>query len=229
MELISIRSGSIGKLRNKEYVLSIGISLGNKWFTPENIAELIKWSLKYSKEKVVIYVGDSIHAINLEVKKGISFDKALEEARAMGDELLTQVQATMSELLSKEVFSKLHFATWNDVVDDSYKSKVAYLENLYENNQNFRDTLESIAKASVANGQKTYSEEELHRLGSYIVEELPHQLNKVQIDGIVCDALVYPFDGEIPALVEAIQKGKRFAEIRKNILDTEPKVFLEVR
>ncbi len=229
MELQTIRNGSIDKLRNKEYTLSIGISLGNKWFTVENTIELIKWCLSYTKDKVVVYVGDSIHAINLEVKKRISLDKALDMTHKMGDELLNQVKADASKLFSSEELSKLHFAKWNDLVDDSYNSKIEYLNNLYKTDHNFKDTLESIARKSVENGERTYSEEDINRLGVYIVEELPHQINKVQIGGIICDALVYPFDGEIPVLVEEIQKGGRFPEIKRSILDTEPKVFLEVR
>lgn len=47
--------------------------------------------------------------------------------------------------------------------------------------------------------------------------------------GVVCDAFTYPFDGELPELTEKIQNGEIFPEIKENIMDTEPKVFLEVR
>lgn len=229
MELHKIRGGTIENLESKKYTLSIGVSLGNKWFTVENILELIKWSLPLTKDEIVVYVGDSIHAINLEVKKKISFERALKLAHEMGNELLNQIKKEVSKTFSQEDMSKIKFARWEDLDNEIYKSKKEFLYRFYNSNKDFKDSLESIAKESVVNGKRTYSEKEINRLGMYIVEELPHQLNKIAINRIICDALVYPFDGKIPELVEAIQKGEIFPEIKEKIMDTEPKVFLEVR
>ena len=49
------------------------------------------------------------------------------------------------------------------------------------------------------------------------------------MNGVECDAYVYPFDGELVVLTEKIQRGELFPEIKKAIMDTNPKVFLEVR
>ncbi|OHA88878.1 MAG: hypothetical protein A3C70_01680 [Candidatus Zambryskibacteria bacterium RIFCSPHIGHO2_02_FULL_43_14] len=65
MKLHKIRTGNREDLEDKKYTLSIGVSLGNKWFTIENIIDLIRWSLPRTKYDLVVYVGDSIHAINL--------------------------------------------------------------------------------------------------------------------------------------------------------------------
>jgi len=58
---------------------------------------------------------------------------------------------------------------------------------------------------------------------------MPEVICRVPIKGYACDACVYPFDGELTQFVEQVQKGEIFPEIKANILDTEPKVFLEVR
>ena len=49
------------------------------------------------------------------------------------------------------------------------------------------------------------------------------------MNGVECDAFVYPFDGELAMFAEKIQRGELFPEIKKVIMDTKPKVFLEVR
>ena len=90
MRLHKIISGELRKLENKEYQIGIGISLGNKWFTVDNIVELTRWCLDYSKDKVIVYVADSIHAINLEVRKQISREKAEKIADEMGDKYLNR-------------------------------------------------------------------------------------------------------------------------------------------
>ncbi|OHA86337.1 MAG: hypothetical protein A3A90_00070 [Candidatus Zambryskibacteria bacterium RIFCSPLOWO2_01_FULL_35_19] len=229
MELYKIRGGNKEDLENKKYTLSVGISLGNKWFTTENVIELIKWSLQNSKDDVIVYIGDSIHAINLEIKKRTSYEKALLMAEQMGNDFLEQLKAEMPKHFSPEEALKIIFAKWNDLVDDLYKNKVNYLYKLYTSNNDFKNLIENIATEAVINGERKYSPEEIHRLGDYVIEELPHQLNRVQIKGFLYDALVYPFDGKIPELVEKIQKGEVFPEIKENIMDTEPKVFMEVR
>ena len=76
---------------------------------------------------------------------------------------------------------------------------------------------------------REYSDADIHKFGTYVIEELPEIICRVPIAGITYDAFVYPFDGEITRLVEKIQQGKIFPEIKKNVMDTEPKVFLEVR
>lgn len=229
MNLHKIRGGTIEDLEAKKYRLSIGISLGNKWFTVPHIIELIRWALSYTHENVVVYVGDSIHAINLEVKKKITREKALEIATKIGAELLENVKEEVKTSFSAEDIEKIKYAKWNDLTDDLYKSKTKYLHDLYESNESFRNTIQPIARNTVAKIGQSFSEEEIHHLGTYILEELPHLINRVQIAGIMCDAFVYPYGGEIPQLVEKIQNGKKFPEIKENIMDTEPKVFLEVR
>ena len=46
MQLHKIRGGDKEQLEKGEYTICVGISLGNRWFTTENIIELIRWSLK---------------------------------------------------------------------------------------------------------------------------------------------------------------------------------------
>jgi hypothetical protein len=46
MKLYSIRGGTVKELNEKQYQIGVGVSLGNKWFSIENTAELVKWSLQ---------------------------------------------------------------------------------------------------------------------------------------------------------------------------------------
>jgi hypothetical protein len=84
-------------------------------------------------------------------------------------------------------------------------------------------------RTSVASESRTFSEEEVDKLSMYILHEMPEIICRVPMKEYECDAYVYPFDGEVVQLAEQIQKGEAFPEIRENILDTRPKVFLEVR
>ena len=229
MELQDVRGGTKQDLDAYLYNIGVGISLGNKWFTVDNIVELIAWSLPRTRDKVIVYVADSIHAINLEVRNKISPKAALRRALERGTKILSEVRETAAAAFSPEDSEKIVYATWSDLVDETYKEKVAYLYELYVSNTEFAEYIKNIVRNSVAKEEKTFSDEEITRLGHYILEELPELISRPLIQGVPCDAYVYPFAGEIAPLAERIQNGEIFPEIKTHILNTEPKVFLEVR
>lgn len=229
MQLHSIRGGNNEDLYNKKYTIGVGISLGNKWFTVENIVELVKWSLLYTKDNVIVYVADSIHAINLEVRNRISSEKASIKADKMGDDILENTKKELLKTLSFEEFKKIKFVKWNQLVDQSYNLKLNFLNEFYENNTLFKDQILSIIKNTIKKEKRKFTEQEIHRFASYLIAETPELLNRVDMDGSPCDAYAYPFNGEFVALIEKIQKGEIYSQIKEQIMDTAPKVFLEVR
>lgn len=229
MQTYAIRGGTLEDLEAKHYTIGVGISLGNKWFNSENMVELTKWALSYSKDKVIIYVADSIHAINLEVRNNISYDAALRKAKKKGSEILKEVRNSVERDFKEGERNRIVYAAWSDLVDQKYKEKVAYLYRAYEENTDFALAIQNIVTGFTAKEDKQFSKIEINRLCHYILEELPECISRVSINGIICDAYAYPHDGALPIFVERIQKGELFPEIRAVVMDTEPKVFMEVR
>ncbi len=229
MELHQVRGGTQEDALNRKYNIGVGISLGNKWFTLENTTELAKWALAHTRDFTVIYVADEIHAINLEVRKRISYEKALKLANEAGDIFLRDIKEKVKKEFSEDEKSRIVYAKWNELVTPEYKNKVAYLYSEYATNDTFREAIHGIVKEFVAHERRHFSNKDINRFGDYIIEELPEMLTRVPIGGRIYDANAYPFDGEIVQLAEQIQLGTSFPEIKKNIMDTEPKVFLEVR
>jgi tRNA-dependent cyclodipeptide synthase len=229
MEFHSVHGGTKEALLNHEYNIGVGISLGNKWFTIENTLELTKWALGYTRDFVVIYVADSIHAINLEVRNRISYEKASKLANEMGDEFLKDFKEKVDEELSADEKHHIVYAKWDKLITPAYKEKLLYLYGRYTENGSFREAIQAIVKEFTAKERRNFSEQEINRLGDYIVEEFPEVLSRVPIDGYIYDAYAYPFSGSLTKLVEQIQLGTIFPEIRENVMDTEPKIFLEVR
>lgn len=230
MELHTIRGGDKVALEEKRYNLGVGVSLGNRWFTTENIIGLIRWSLRYTREDVLVHIVDTIHAINIEVRRhGTSKARALLRAKRMGQEMLEDVRREAEKNFSPQEQSRIIYAMWDDITDENYRKKVEYLYDLYDSNSEFKSCIRSIMQKRVLKEGRVFDEKEIEYLGTYLLEELPEVIARVPIKGVVFDALVYPFDGEVMQLVDKIQQDMLFPEIKKNILDTEPKVFLEVR
>lgn len=229
MKLYLVRGGTEKELLEKEYNLGIGISLGNKWFTTENIVELTKWTLSYTKDKVIIYVADSIHAINLEVRNNITFEAAKRNVDRKGMQILEDIKKEVEARFSESEKERIMYLRWNDIVDDEYQKKVTYLYKKYKEDVNFANSINNLVREFTNKEERKFSDSQIERLGNYILEELPECLCRVNMGGIVCDAYVYPHDGPVTILVEKIQKGEIFPEIKENIIDTDPKVLIVVR
>ena len=229
MNLYKIRGGTEEELYTRQYQIGVGISLGNKWFSVENITSLVIWSLKYSKDLVIVYVADSIHAINLEVRKRLTRDKAAALADEMGTKVLREVEDALLGTLSSLDFNRIRFAKWNEITDQDYLEKLSFLEEKYISDSNFIIDIENIVKNFTKDEVRKFDAEQIHRLGDYLIQELPECLYRVKIAGNECDAFVYPYDGELPEFIENLQKGLIYPEIREKVMDTKPKVFITVR
>ena len=125
MKLYSIRGGNEFDLNAKKYNIGVGISLGNKYFTPENIAEAVRWSLQYSRESVIVYVADSIHAINLEVRSRITFEKAEKKAAGKFKGMIFVLTGTL-ETMSREI-AKEKILALGGKVSGSVSANTAYV------------------------------------------------------------------------------------------------------
>ncbi len=229
MQLYKIRSGNISVLKNKGYLICVGISLGNKWFTPENILSLIQWSLKNSLGNVVVCPADDIHAINIQVRRRVSTVKAQEIAQKMSKELMDKVKQMVEAKLSFEEGSRVVYANWSDLQTEDYRDKVRFMYDLYENNLDFKREIVSLVEGHTSQEERNYRPEDLDKFATYLLEEFPEVAGIVPIKGVFCDAYVYPRDGEMTQFVEEIQKGKKFPEIKEFIIGSKPKTFLEVR
>lgn len=229
MRLYKIRGGSEESLLKKDYNIGVGISLGNKWFSAENILGLVEWSLEHTKDFVVIYVADSIHAINIEVRNRKSPERSKEIALRLGDQILEDVRALAKSKLSPNQLSKLHFAKWDELLTPAFQNKLDFLIHKYDTDITFRNVIIEIVDGFTSKEGRVFSGEDKIKLGSYIIAEFPEILGRTPINGLIFEAYAYPYDGALPELVESIQKGDLFPDVRDKVMDTEPKVLLVVR
>ena len=117
-----VRGASMETIKNKEFNIYVGISLGNKWFTKDNIKEHILWSLKYTKERVGLFVADALHAINYEVRNGEKPDKAKRRALKKGDEMIVMLREIIKELPIKDQ-KKVDLIRWGQSEATSKNSR----------------------------------------------------------------------------------------------------------
>lgn len=107
-------------LQSRKFNIFIGISLGNKYFSKENIKDYLLWALENTKEKVAILIPDKIHAVNYEVRSKYSKERAENLAFREGEKVKAVVENILSEIES-EKRALLNILKWESIETDEQK------------------------------------------------------------------------------------------------------------
>lgn len=225
MQIKEILGVSKESILNKKYNIWIGISLGNKYFTKENIEEYIKWAVLYTKEKVLVVIADVIHAINLEVLDNRWSESAMTKALKMGDIKYQEIEEIINRLPEDDK-NKVHLVRWGEISEnDKYKNNLQLIKEEFKNNEEFHNYIIDI----VLNGRKDRAEklaslpnEKLDRLAEYVLSELPYFINGVQGygDDLIYTVLPYPGLNKLDELCIGLSTGTMFKELSEKLKPT---------
>lgn len=208
------------EVEDKNFNIWLGVSLGNKYFTKEHIWAYIEWALKYTKEGVLVVIPDTLHSVNLEVLDNKSSTAALRKAIKMGDSKYSEIKEIIYKLLPKEQ-SKIKVARWGDVINTvHYQKNLQIIKNEYVHNADFRYHIRDIVKSGRQDriGRLgRLAEQELDRLCEYVLGEIPHFINGVQLDNIVYTLIPYPGVTKLDELFIGLQNKTLFPEIAEKL------------
>lgn len=186
------------EIANKNHNIWLGISLGNKYFTKENIDKYIKWAVDNTKKEVLIVVADMLHAINLEVLDGRTPEKALRKAIKIGDKKMKEINEIISSLPESDQ-QKIIVARWKDILtNDIYKHNFSCICNEFKTSKAFHDLIVDIVKIGREDRKEKISkmtDDEMNRFCEYVLNELPHFINGVQVDNSDQIFTVIPYPG----------------------------------
>jgi len=223
-----IRGSTEKEVKSKIFNLYVGVSIGNKWFTDSNIKHQILWCLKYSKNKVAILIGDTLHAINYEVRNKLSPEKAYNRAIKEGDKYVKRIKKIISKLPREEQL-RICIVRWDDVKKDSFnKEFIAFFYKEFKENKKFNQEVKKIVLGFTKNETKSLSEKEIDKLCEYILQELPELLHGFTYNGVYYNCYTYPFDNPLTQMVEKIQKKEIFSHFHDK-LRVKKNVFIELR
>jgi len=201
-------------LQSKKFNIFIGISLGNKYFSEENIKDYLLWALENTKEKVAILIPDKIHSINYEIKSGYSKDRAEKLAFREGEKIREMVENILAKLSSKKR-ALVDILKWENIQTSEHKFMVETLQKEFETNEEFKNLIIEIVKENVQSEKMNNSDYE--KLAIYPLEELPMLISGIEYNGLRYDLLPYPGISKIDHLTIDLQEGKSFPEITKKL------------
>lgn len=215
------------EVENKKFNIWIGISLGNKYFSKENIKKYILWAIENTKEDILIVIADRIYGINLEVLDKYSKKRAFEVAMKKGEEKEKEIKEIISELPTEKQ-KLINIAKWREATISKYHDyRVEFLFEEFKKNKSFKNFVISIVKENPKVAKKELSEEQLNKLAEYVLYEIPVFLNGVKYKDKVYGLNVYSGVGLIDELILGLQDEKLFPEISKKLKITDKIGILE--
>lgn len=221
------------EVEEKKFNIWIGVSLGNKAFTPNLIREYITWSLKYTKSDVLIVVGDSLQAINLQFLNGYNRIRALKKALRDGDKKELQIQDIISTHFAKNI-QKIKLVRYNHVIASKYHEyRLAVLNQAYRENIRFKSRILSILNENKKVSSKKLPPETIDCLAQYVLKEIPVYLNGAKYGGLPIHGgttytlQIYPGISLIDSLLMDLQSGNTFPELSKKLHITNKIAIVE--
>lgn len=210
------------EVEGKAFNIWIGVSLGNKYFTKDHIRAYIDWALKHAKDRVLVVIGDALHASNLEVLDRRTPEAAMKKALRIGDAKYREIEEIISAL-PLDQRKKVGLVRWRDAMAaESFKKNSEIIHEAYKNNPHFREEVRSIVRVGRedrADRLAKLSEVEMDTLCEYILSEIPHFVDGVQCygDGTVYTLLPYPGLSRLDDFFIGLQKGELFPEIAEKL------------
>lgn len=214
-------------ISSKKFNYWIGISLGNKYFSKENIQKYIEWTLLNTKESVLVVIADWIYSINVQVLDKRNEQPALRKAMKLGDTKLAEVTEIINQL-SPEQAAKVKITQWKDIESSTnHQNRVKILFEEFQNKGNFYSRIIDIVKENFKGSRKKLEDSDIEKLSEYVLHEIPLFLDGIHLLSNTYDAILYPKIGQIDFLVEDLQQGLIFPEITKKLNIKLPAAIIE--
>lgn len=206
---------SEAEVERKKFNIFLGLSLGNRYWTPEHIRKFLFWALEHTKDRVAILIPDKIQAINYEVKNNYSPGRAMTVAKRKGDEVEETVRKILNEVDASR--SKVEIVRWEQTEDEEYKHILDILRSEFEKNPDFRKAVIDSVKDVPHMRALHLDDSQYARLSKYVIDEMPVLLSGFQMNGTRYDLIPYPGLAKIDYLRDELLNGTSFPEITRRL------------
>ena len=203
---------------NKEHNLWVGVSFGNKWFTKENLEELLRFGLNNTKSSLLVWVPGRLHATNLRYFDNLSRSQSLKKAFEIGDEKAKEVEEIIANLPSDDQ-KKVLIASYDEVLTPKFlKQKEVLMREFAEQGDFYREVIE-ISEEMLSQRDRTVSKDRAESVALYVLQELPAFIDGLSKAGTdtVYNVVLYPGLGKTDELVVKILNDKTLAGLRNKL------------
>lgn len=225
MQFKDIFNATRESIETKEWNPYLGISVKNKYFTPENIAAFTSWGGDRAKEGFALLVVDIPQRINNEVFDKSCPEKALDKAFRQSDIILDSCRKAV-EALPDEKRDRCVILEWPDIMDSVYRGNTRLIFDVFRENEPFRDYIVKSVSENLGSIINRLDEERLLTLCHYILYEISEFLCGFVSDGIHYNLCAYP--GPITTLTRDLLRQDFFQPIHARLASHGPVAHAEI-
>ncbi|HIH31402.1 TPA: hypothetical protein HA235_01720 [Candidatus Woesearchaeota archaeon] len=210
----------------KKFNIFIGISLGTiKPINYDKVKEYIEWSLKYSRDSIIILVADKIAKYNYKIFSRYSTGKAENRALKEGDKYIKFFRNII-----KDYPKKIKVLRWDEIWNSQKEEMKDVLGQEYKENPVFKNKVNSFIINYSNHVSKKLSDKEIEYLSQYILYELCTLLDGITHDQTHYNLLLYPTfkTNGMSQTATNIINGREFPELRNKLKLNNNMTFAEI-
>lgn len=204
-------------IANKKYNIWVGISLGNKSFTPEAICQYVKWGLQNTGGKVIVLLVDTIHRSNYKILSS----KSGGEAERLVQKKATLLKKNLEEEFVKQGITGVPVLGWDDVVNtEEYQHNLKEVKDEFKYNKDFRDDILGLVKQArkdKIDKIKSLNDEEINELVSYPLSELALFVNPIRYRDTSFQVSPYPVHTRLDDIVVGVNRGSIYEDLSRRL------------
>jgi tRNA-dependent cyclodipeptide synthase len=208
------------EIEKKLFNIFVGISLGNKFLTPQLAKKYVKWAHYYTKDNALILIADKIDVVNWMVFNKLNLKEAEKKVRNKAWGIKGLFDKAIRTLAREEndptYITKVYIVFWEDVTNnEGYRHLKEILTQEYKENKDFRNqVLYFVNKYIERRGLKPseISNEDKDKLADYILSELPTLIGGILWNNTLYNLCLYPtyIESGMSQFVLDIRGGKYF-------------------
>ena len=227
MKVTDYRNVSKDEVTSRKFNPWIGISLGNKYFTQEHLADYIRSCLDIAQSGVLVVIADEPHSINYRVFESMPAQTALAKACRNSDKVDFLLREVISSLTIKEG-KKIKVVRWGELAcTDWYRERFKILEKIFRSDEDFKKNLIEIVRLNMGDRLEGLELSQIEELATYVLVELPIFVGDLKFDETVYDLHLYPGLSLMDEFILGLREGKIFPEVSLKIPAKQKLVILE--
>ena len=206
------------EVQEKKHNIWVVFSISNKKFTPENIEALIRFALKYTTEKILIWIPGRMQATNYYYFDNLRRSEALKKSFEDEDRFKRIVKDIL-DALSEEERNKISVAGYDDICTPRYIMQREVFFRAFADQDAFYDAVIQIAQEIMIARGRTVDRKKAEAIAIYVLRELPLFVDGVQTthQNDVYSLIPYPGSGKLDQLEMDIIEGNKFSELTKKL------------
>lgn len=194
----------------KDIKIFLGFSLGNKYFSKQNIGRYILKAYKYTRNNILIIIPDKLHAVNYEVRNKYKPERALKVSLRKGDDMINTIKKIISKIDNTKNIN-IYVLRWQQIQQNQeYNILKKKISGEFNENTIFKQKIMQVVNDNIK--KNAYMTHQREKLACYVLGELPILLQGFSYNNMNYTTHIYYKHSKLHELVYDIMHNSYYME-----------------